>query len=98
MTLEALGWCGACLFAVCGLPQAFRVYRRREASDLSVLFLLAWGGGEALMLLYAVLCQRAGRIDLAAVLPWWCNYAANLIVVDYLLYARLRYPPGGGPG
>lgn len=84
MTLELTGWLGAALFALCGLPQAWKTFRTGKADDISWAFLGMWGGGEVLTTVYVV-----GRTQWTQ-LPLLVNYALNTAVVVYLLYAKCQ--------
>lgn len=50
--MEIIGWIGAGLFAMCGLPQAVQSSRDGHSRGLSWLFLLMWFWGEIFTLIY----------------------------------------------
>ena len=80
--MEYIGWCGALLFAICGLPQAYQSWRDGHSHGLNWFFLLAWAGGEILTIIY--------------VLPKWdipllTNYFINGIFLVIMLYYKI-YP------
>lgn len=52
MSLNTLGWLGAVCFAICGLPQAIQSYKQKHSDGISSSFLLLWGTGEILTLIY----------------------------------------------
>ncbi len=71
---------GAVLLALCGVPTAWRAYKRPASTrDLSWAFLAMWGLGEVLML--------AG---LWYVMPWAVrlNYAGNAVLVAYVCWRK----------
>jgi uncharacterized protein with PQ loop repeat len=76
--MEAIGWAGAALFAICGFPQALQCYKQGHSRGLNWFFLLAWFGGEILTIIYIL-----PKMDL----PLLFNYAVNLI----FLFVMLRY-------
>lgn len=49
--IELIGWAGAALFAVAGLPQAWQCAQDGHARGLNWMFLLAWLGGQTLTLI-----------------------------------------------
>jgi uncharacterized protein with PQ loop repeat len=94
--LELVGWAGAVLLAVCGVPQAVHSFKHKHSFGLTWTFLLMWLIGEVLTLLYVL---PTGR------LPLLFNYAANIAAVGVIVYYKLRpgvardesiYPHGRG--
>lgn len=79
-----LGWIGAVLLAGCGIPQAIKAYRTKHVDDLSALFLWMWVLGEVLVLLYIVWNDYTQW-------PLIFNYGVNIIVIVFLLLAKLIY-------
>jgi uncharacterized protein with PQ loop repeat len=77
---DAIAWIGSMLLAACAIPQAFKCYKTKSSGDFSIAFLLMWGAGEALLLIYAV---HIGEVALVI------NYLTNLIIVVVIL----RYLP-----
>jgi uncharacterized protein with PQ loop repeat len=80
--LEVIGWAGAFLFCVCGLPQAWKSIKEGHSDGLSTAFLQMWIWGEILTLIY--------------VLPKWhwpliANYVFNIILI--LIILRYKYFP-----
>jgi uncharacterized protein with PQ loop repeat len=86
--IQAMGWVGSLFFAISGIPQAVKVWRTKEAGDLSYAFLWLWLGGEWLSCSY-VACQNLQIHQFQA--PLFVNYAVNFAVVIYLLWAKWRY-------
>lgn len=86
--LELVGWTGAILFALCGVPQALKVWRTHQVRDLSWVFLLMWLSGEILTFIY-VLANNAISGELQ--LPLLTNYVFNTIILMYLVWAKRAY-------
>lgn len=83
-----IGWVGAVLFAFCGLPQAIKTYRTKQAKDFSILFLIMWLGGEVFTFSYVF---HDNTVKSNWQLPLLFNYLLNTIIVVYLLYAKFLY-------
>ena len=84
MLLEIIGWIGAILFATCSIPQVKQVYQTKRTGDLSMLFLQMWLWGELLSFVYVL-----GNETLQW--PLITNYLFNILLVLYLVIAKLRY-------
>lgn len=78
---EIVGWLGGFLLAACGLPQAVMSYRQKHSYGLSWWFLFMWLAGEMLVLAY-VLPKKHW--------PLIFNYSANIVMVLFILYYRVR--------
>lgn len=81
IALEAAGWIGSVLFAICGLPQAIACIRTGNAQGVDGLFLLAWLLGEIFTLIYVW-----PRSDW----PLIFNYTMNLVFVLIIFKYKLR--------
>lgn len=66
--MEAVGWISSVCFALCAMPQAWKVWQTRETKALSWGFLLLWLGGEVGGLAYAAHLESA---------PLLVNYLVN---------------------
>jgi len=81
--METIGWIGAALFAICGLPQAIQCYRDGHARGLNWFFLMAWFWGEVLTIIYIWPKQDY---------PLLANYFANmgflLVMLKFKLWER----------
>lgn len=75
--LEIIGWIGAILFAICGVPQARRSFKDGHSSGVSLTFLLLWLGGEILTLVYTIP---------KGLLPLIFNYSINIICILIILW------------
>ncbi len=84
--IEFIGWLGAILFSLCAVPQAIKTYRTKKADDLSWAFLMMWLWGEIFTLIYVLDND---------VLQWplIVNYIFNIVLVLYILWAKLYYKP-----
>jgi hypothetical protein len=78
--MEIIGWIGAGLFAICALPQAWQCWREGHSRGLNWFFLLAWGGGEILMIIYVL-----PKMDI----PLLANYFINMIFLIIMLYYKI---------
>jgi len=82
--METIGWIGAMLFALCGLPEAWRSWRRKRC-DVGWAFLSMWLGGEALTLFYVV--AKEGLINL---MPLIVNYLLNIVFILIMCYYKWK--------
>lgn len=82
--IETIGWIGSILFALCGVPQAFKSIKDGNSDGLSWLFLLMWFFGELLSMVYAIHLK---------LWPLLFNYSFNffclLIVIYYRIWRRI---------
>ena len=79
--MEYIGWIGSILLAFCGLPQAIESYRTKNSDGLTWSFLLMWGVGEIMTIIY--------------IIPKWhwpliFNYTANIIFIGIILYYKIK--------
>lgn len=81
--VEYIGYAASALFAFCGLPQAIKAYRTKSAEDVSMLFLLMWGGAEELMPIYV---YATHGFDV----PLMANYFLNLVFVCVILRYKVK--------
>jgi uncharacterized protein with PQ loop repeat len=81
MDTAILGWLSGILFAICGLPQAYKTIKTRKADDISLLFLFFCLGGEILGILFVWL----SALEISVALPLLFNYVANLIATSLIL-------------
>lgn len=75
--IEIVGWLGGTMLAICALPQTIKTVRTRKAHDISWAFLLLWGGGEILMLIYAIIVLDSNLILLY-------NYICNAVMIGII--------------
>ena len=79
--LDYIGWLGTQLLAWCGLPAAIQVIDQGHANGYSIWFLLMWGLGEILCLIYTYHKYRD--------LPLFFNYSLNLVFISIICYYLL---------
>ena len=88
LTTTLLGFLGAIMFGLCGIPQCIKTYKDKNAESLSWMFLLLWMGGTLFTTAYIVLVN----ISMAYIQwPLYLNYIINFCVITYLLYAKYKY-------
>ncbi|MBN1821872.1 MAG: hypothetical protein JXR31_13490 [Prolixibacteraceae bacterium] len=87
--IETIGWTGNILFAICGLPQAVKTWKSKKTEDLSALFLWLWLLGELLTFIYIIIVDIR---DHTSHFPLYFNYAFNLCLATYLVWAKINYP------
>lgn len=83
--METIGWIGAALFAICGLPQAVQCWREGHARGLNWFFLLAWLGGEILTITYVW-----PKADWPLLFNYLTNLVFLLIMVRFKLWERVN--------
>jgi uncharacterized protein with PQ loop repeat len=81
MTIETIGWVASILFALCGLPLAWKAYKTKKSEE-PWSFLIMWFVGEVLMQIY-VLVKHG--LDLPLLTQYWANTIFLLIVIYYKL-------------
>lgn len=82
--IEAIGWIGSLLLAVCAAPQAWTSFKVKHGKGVSALFLWMWVIGEILTLAYILLSP-------ALQLPLIVNYSLNIFFI--LVILRYKYFP-----
>lgn len=82
---EALGLAAGFLVALGIVPQVVRVWRLKDAHEISLTFNLLVLGGTALWLAYGI------SLGLISVIAW---NGANLVLYLLLLTVKLRYGMG----
>jgi len=78
--METVGWIGAVLFAICGLPQAWQCYHDGHSRGLNWFFLAAWLGGEILTIIY-IWPKRD--------YPLLFNYLLNLVFLGVMIRYKI---------
>ena len=80
--MEVVGWIGAFLFAICGVPQAYQSYKDKHSNGINSLFLICWLLGEFLTLIY-ILFDTANP-------PLIFNYIINIICTAIIGYYKWK--------
>lgn len=78
--MEAFGWIGATLLAVCGLPQMIEALRVKNAHGLTGSFIGMWFFGELFTLIYVF-----PKLDWPLIL----NYCVNLCFLAPIIWYKL---------
>ena len=78
--MDAIGWAGSMLFALCGLPQAIESYKQKHSNGLTWMFLLMWLWGEILTFVYVL-----PKMDY----PLLANYAVNFVFLIVIIWFKL---------
>jgi uncharacterized protein with PQ loop repeat len=78
--METIGWLGAILFAICGLPQAWQCAKDGHSRGLNWFFLAAWLGGEILTIIYIWPKQDY---------PLLFNYLLNLVFLGVMIRYKI---------
>lgn len=81
--METIGWIGAILFAICGLPQAWQSIKDGHSRGLNWFFLLAWLGGEVLTIAYVW-----PKADWPLLFNYFMNLAFLLVMLKFKLWER----------
>ena len=88
MIFQLVGWAGSVILALCALPQVILTWQTKRVESLSFWFLLMWTAGEVLTLAYIIWIDfERGVVQI----PLYFNYGFNIVLVGYLLYAKLKY-------
>ncbi len=80
MDIDIIGWLGNIIFAVSGIPQAFRCIKQGHAKGVSRGMILLSLLGEILAITYALLKPLPNALLL--------NYFVNLFSLMIILYYR----------
>ena len=82
--MDAIGWLGSILFALCGLPQAIKSYKEKHSNGLAWGFLLMWLWGEIFTFAYVL-----PKMDY----PLLANYVVNFLFLIVIIWYKL-FPKG----
>ena len=88
-TPEAIGLVAGFLIAFGLVPQVLRVWRLKDAREISLMFVVVTMSGTVLWLVYGML------LGLLSVIVW---NGANLVLQSALLVVKLRYGMGREAG
>jgi uncharacterized protein with PQ loop repeat len=88
MSIELLGWIGGIFLSICAFPQVYKTYNEHSATGLSLWMLILWWVGEVCTLGYVLYTNiQVGDFQL----PLIINYIVNIVMVVYLIYAKVKY-------
>lgn len=79
MFMEAIGWFGGILLAICGAPLAWQVWRQGHANGINWLFLHMWFWGEVLVFIY---------VAPQLLWPLIANYGFNIFLIAVIMYFK----------
>lgn len=77
-SIEAAGWIGSILLALCAFPQAIKAYRQKHARGLAPMMLWAWFLGEWFTIAYIYIDKFSW--------PLIINYGFNIILLFVIIY------------
>jgi len=80
---EIIGWIGAGLLSLCGVPQLIKTYKTKTTKGLSFGMLLCWLLGEIFMVTYIILT--------AFEWPLLVNFSTNILIVALTVILYIRY-------
>ena len=86
------GWGATISFTICGIPQALQSYRQGHSREMNKYFLVFWGLGYILGLIYAY----GLNAPLVERLPMFASYILGamvlLVIVRYKIWERYDSP------
>lgn len=88
MIMKIVSWTGSTLLSICGAPLAIESYRDKSSSRVSWSFLLMWGSGEALTLVYITALQIKSPSGFNLI-PLLLNYGCNILFIGVIVYYKL---------
>lgn len=77
--IDYIGWMGAIMLSICGLPQAYKSYKQKHSHGISYLFLHLWLWGEVGQLIYVMYNLQY---------PIIFNCALNIILISVIIYHK----------
>ena len=80
--MKIIGWIGSICLAICGLPQAWDSFKKKNSDGITWGMIVLWTFGEMITMSYIV-----GEMDA----PLLMNYAVNVFVTSTILYYKI-YP------
>ena len=87
--IEAVGWIGACLLALCAVPQAYKCCVDGHADGLSWGFLGMWLGGELFTLAYVAVVTP----NLILFLNYFVNIVCLAVIIAVKVVPFIIYRP-----
>lgn len=86
--MEFIGWMGAILLALCGLPELI-IAIKTGTSTVSYAMLLMWLFGEIFALIYTI--NKNKKVKL---LPLLFNYGLNIVIITAILIIKVSSGKG----
>lgn len=81
--LNAIGWFGSIMFAICGIPLAYQCYKDGHSKGLSNAFLTMWFLGEVATIIYVI-----PKKDVPLLFNYSINLTCLLVVIYYKFFER----------
>ena len=81
--VDGIGWVGAILLGLCGIPQAIKTIRDNHARGLAWLFVFMWWTGELLTLGFIFSLPETQY-------PLIANYVLNICIVTLILWVKIK--------
>ena len=78
--IELIGWSGAILLSICGLPQAILSIKQKHSEGISWGLLNLWMTGEIFQLIYVIYLKN---------IPIALNCTANIIFLVVIIYYKI---------
>ena len=85
--IETIGWIGSILFAVCGVPQAWKSFKQKHSNGLSDGMLWAWFLGEILTMIYVYV----EKFSWPLLFNYGCNFLCLLVIMYYRYWPDQEY-------
>lgn len=84
--INYIGILGSILLAICSLPQVYQSVKTKSSEGISSMFLLLWGLGEALIIVYVLGTTR----DPILLVNYFFNFLFVAIIAYYKLPPKFR--------
>lgn len=80
MIIDYIGWAGALMLSICGLPQAILTLKKKNANGISHGFIQLWFWGEVGQLIYVINNQQY---------PIIFNCSLNILLVGVIMWYKI---------
>ncbi len=78
--MEIIGWLGSIMLSICGLPQAYDSFKKKNSDGISWGFILLWVFGEIFAVAYVIYKKEY---------PIIFNCALNIVLAGIILYYKV---------
>lgn len=82
LIIDNIGWLGALMLSICGLPQAIHSYKHKNSDGITWAMLHLWFWGEIGQLIYVIYYLKY---------PIIFNCSLNIIIILVMIYYK-AYP------
>ncbi len=79
--IDVIGWLGAAMLAICGIPQAYLSIKQKHSDGVSWGFLSLWGFGEVFQIIYVF-----NKLEY----PIIVNCALNIVLISIITYYKIK--------